>query len=261
MQIDWLTVTAQVLNFLVLVWLLKRLLYGPITRAMQRREKRIADRLEEAAAKRRDAEEEAARLQRQQAELREERERMLDDAREEASRMRSELEKEAREAIATEQASWRADVEKERAEFLRELRAGAVRHIHEVGRAALKDLGDADLEDQIAVRFARRLHELEQPTRDKLRRAVREARYRAQVESAFELGEGAREQVAAAVREVIDSDLKVEFVPTNDLILGIRLRAGGQVVEWSLSGYLDRLEEAVADKLAEVDPAAEPQAA
>ena len=41
MQIDWLTVAAQIVNFLVLVWLLQRFLYKPITNAMHRREERI----------------------------------------------------------------------------------------------------------------------------------------------------------------------------------------------------------------------------
>ena len=37
MQIDWITVAAQIVNFLVLVWILQRLLYRPVTRAMARR--------------------------------------------------------------------------------------------------------------------------------------------------------------------------------------------------------------------------------
>jgi F-type H+-transporting ATPase subunit b len=37
MLIDWFTVGAQVLNFLILVWLLKRFLYGPILDAIDAR--------------------------------------------------------------------------------------------------------------------------------------------------------------------------------------------------------------------------------
>ena len=48
MQIDWFTVVAQIVNFLTLVGLLKKFLYGPIIRAMDDRERRIASRLEEA---------------------------------------------------------------------------------------------------------------------------------------------------------------------------------------------------------------------
>src|SRR5450631_3657146 len=50
MLIDWFTVGAQILNFLVLVWLLKRFLYKPILNAIESREKRIAAELAAAAA-------------------------------------------------------------------------------------------------------------------------------------------------------------------------------------------------------------------
>jgi F-type H+-transporting ATPase subunit b len=49
MQVDWITVAAQMINFLVLVWLLKRFLYGPIIKAMDEREAQIAERMRERA--------------------------------------------------------------------------------------------------------------------------------------------------------------------------------------------------------------------
>jgi F-type H+-transporting ATPase subunit b len=52
MLIDWFTVGAQALNFLILVWLLKRFLYKPILHAIDEREKRIAAELADADAKR-----------------------------------------------------------------------------------------------------------------------------------------------------------------------------------------------------------------
>ncbi len=51
MLIDWFTVVAQALNFLILVWLLKRFLYKPILDALDAREKRIAGKLADADAK------------------------------------------------------------------------------------------------------------------------------------------------------------------------------------------------------------------
>ena len=38
MLVDWFTVLAQVINFFVLVWLLKRFLFKPIVSAMDARE-------------------------------------------------------------------------------------------------------------------------------------------------------------------------------------------------------------------------------
>ena len=52
MLIDWFTIGAQALNFLILVWLLKHFLYQPILNAIDEREKRIAKELADAVAKR-----------------------------------------------------------------------------------------------------------------------------------------------------------------------------------------------------------------
>ena len=51
MLFDWFTFGAQTLNFLVLVWLMKRFLYKPILNAIDAREKRIALALADAALK------------------------------------------------------------------------------------------------------------------------------------------------------------------------------------------------------------------
>ena len=51
MLIDWFTVGAQTINFLILVWLMKRFLYKPILHAIDAREERIAKELADADAK------------------------------------------------------------------------------------------------------------------------------------------------------------------------------------------------------------------
>ncbi|HAB91660.1 MAG TPA: F0F1 ATP synthase subunit B, partial [Pseudomonas sp.] len=45
MSIDWITVLAQIANFLVLLWLLKRFLYRPILDGIDAREAEIARRM------------------------------------------------------------------------------------------------------------------------------------------------------------------------------------------------------------------------
>ena len=66
MLIDWFTVSFQVINFLILIALLKRFLYGPIIRAMEERESTIAARLFEAERAEKEAETRAAFLAKDQ---------------------------------------------------------------------------------------------------------------------------------------------------------------------------------------------------
>ncbi|NER81960.1 MAG: ATP F0F1 synthase subunit B, partial [Leptolyngbya sp. SIO1D8] len=61
MLIDPFTTLAQIVNFLILVTLLKHFLYGPITRTMAQREQTIANRLEQAEQQEIAAQQEAER--------------------------------------------------------------------------------------------------------------------------------------------------------------------------------------------------------
>ena len=100
MSVNWFTVAAQVVNFLILVWLLHRFLYGPIVAAMDRREQRIAERLQDAQRKSDAAAAEADAYRRQREELNAERDRLLAEARLEAETLRSTLIEAARAEMA-----------------------------------------------------------------------------------------------------------------------------------------------------------------
>src|SRR5271163_2056642 len=104
MPINWFTVAAQAINFLILVWLLRRFLYKPILQAIDERAKWIATQLAEAEAKKAEAQKErddfqhkneafdqerAALLKKATDEAKAERQRMLDEARKEADELRA----------------------------------------------------------------------------------------------------------------------------------------------------------------------------
>ena len=77
MLIDWFTVGAQALNFIILVWLLKRFLYKPILDAIDAREKRIAAELADADAKKAEAKKERDEFQHKNEEFDEQRAALL----------------------------------------------------------------------------------------------------------------------------------------------------------------------------------------
>jgi F-type H+-transporting ATPase subunit b len=84
MLIDWFTVGAQVINFLILVWLLKRFLYHPILNALDAREERIAKELADADAKKTEAQKERDEFQHKNEEFDQQRADILSKATEEA---------------------------------------------------------------------------------------------------------------------------------------------------------------------------------
>src|SRR5450432_2377938 len=96
MPIDWFTVVAQVVNFLILVWLLKRFLFKPILRAIDEREKGIAAQLADAEAKNAESQKERADFQHKKEAFDQQRAALLKKATDEATAERQRLLEEAR---------------------------------------------------------------------------------------------------------------------------------------------------------------------
>ena len=91
MLIDWFTIVAQALNFLILVWLLKRFLYKPILHAIDEREKRIAAELANADKNKAEAQKERDEFQHKNEEFDRERAALLSKATDEAQDERQRL--------------------------------------------------------------------------------------------------------------------------------------------------------------------------
>ena len=91
MLIDWFTVGAQALNFLILVWLMKHFLYKPIVHAIDAREKKIAAELADADAKKAEAQKERDEFQHKNEEFDQQRavlfSKATDDAKAERQRL------------------------------------------------------------------------------------------------------------------------------------------------------------------------------
>jgi F-type H+-transporting ATPase subunit b len=240
-QIDWLTVVAQIVNFLVLVWLLQRFLYRPITSAMARREERIETRLSEAKAAREEVEAEAARLREQQQALDASREEMLSEARQEAAASapgsRTTSARRWRPSARPGRRTWRRSGR----HFTTRLRQRAGHQVIDIVGRVLRDYAGSDLAGQVAGTFADRLA-ASTPTRGQARARGGSRGGPARVESSIALKPGARSQITRAIHDCVARDIEVEYHEDGDLLLGVRLTIGEQTVEWSAARFLHRLE-------------------
>lgn len=257
MHIDWLTVSAQIVNFLILVWLLKRFLYRPVMRAMERREQRIRERLREGERKQAEADDEARTYREKQLELEQRREQMLAEAREQAAETRESLERQAREEIEARKRDWRKQLDEQREAFLRELRRRATEQFYTLARRALGDLANAELQEQIARAFITQVEALDAGTRETIEQACRRAGNAARVRSRFELSADSRDRITQALRAWLGEEVEIEYAASDDAPLGIELKAGSQTVAWGFDSYLDEYEKAVRAQLSAVPAAAE----
>lgn len=242
MQIDWLTVAAQIVNFLILVWLLKRLLYRPVLSAMARREKGIAERIDEAARRGEEAANRAREYREKAEALERAREATIAEARSEAAQERRRLLDAARREVDEQRQKWRADLQREAESFRQALKRELATAVVRVSRRALADLADATLERQAVATFLRRLEHLPEAEREPFVRASQPLR----LASSFELDDTVRERL----RTVLGVSTDIEYVRDPELVCGVVLTGAGHKLEWNVADYLGDLVQRVDELLA-----------
>jgi F-type H+-transporting ATPase subunit b len=247
MLIDWFTVGAQALNFVILVWLLKRVLYKPILDAIDAREKRIAAELADAAAKKTEAQKERDEFQHKNEEFDQQRAALLSKATDEAKTERERLLDEARKAADALSAKRQETLGTDARNLSKSVSRRTEEAVFSIARKALADLATTSLEERLSEVFTRRLRGLDSQAKDVLGTALKTDSDPALVRSAFNLPPEQRATIQNALNETFSADIRLRYETSPDLISGIELSAGGQKVDWSIADYLSSMETDVAD--------------
>lgn len=251
MLIDWFTVGAQVVNFLILVWLLKRFLYKPILHAIDEREKRIAKELADADTKKAEAQKERDEFQHKNAEFDQQRTLLMNKVTEEAKTERQRLLDEARQAADIMSAKRQETLRNEAHNLNQAISRRTRLEVFAIARKVLNDLVETSLEERLAVVFIRRLQELDEQSKKSLRESLKTATKPALVRSAFDLPATQRTAIQQMLNQTLSTEILVRFETAPDLISGIELTTNGQKVAWSISDYLVSLEKGVDELLKE----------
>lgn len=251
MLIDWFTVGAQALNFIILVWLLRRFLYKPVLKAIDAREKKIAAELSDAAAKEAEAQKQRDEFEHKNAELDQQRAALLKKATEDASAERRRLLDEARKAADAFSDKRQETLRNDARHLNQAISRRAQQEVFAIARKALADLATVPLEERMAEVFIRRVREMDAPAKATLADAVKKASEPVTVRSAFELSQEARAALQDGLNRAFSADVHIRFETAPDLVSGIELATNGHKVGWNIAEYLGALEKGVGELLQE----------
>lgn len=241
MLIDWFTVAAQTVNFLILVWVLKRFLYKPVLAAIDQREKCIATLLEGAEKKKAEALKEQADFQRKIEEFEQERSRLLLEATTAADTERRKLLEAARQDAEDLRAKLQKAVYGELDSLNRKIEKLAQQEVFSIVRKTLEDLSGVSLEECATQIFVRRLRGMSERQKEAIKAALHASSKPAFVRSAFELAPPQKVAIADVVQPLLDQGVRIEFETKPELIGGLELAAEGQKITWSITDYLTSL--------------------
>ena len=249
MLFDWFTIGAQTLNFLILVWLMKRFLYKPILDAIDAREKRIALALADAAAKQTEAQQKRDEYQQKTGAFDLQRNDLLAKAREEIKAERQRLLDEARQAADALSVKRRDALTSELRSLHQDIARRSQQEVFAIAQKVLSDLAGASLEDRMMEVFTQRLRDLDPEARASLAEALKSSANTALVRSAFDLPPARQDALRQALNDAFPPDIQISYETRPDVMGGIELIANGWKLPWNIADFLASMEQDVDDLL------------
>jgi F-type H+-transporting ATPase subunit b len=243
MEIDLVTLIAQILNFLLLLWVLKKLLYKPLLTAMANRKKDIIKAIEDAEKKQEEA-----------LGLKEENEKMLEDIR----KQKNELLRKAEEEIGIEKTEMsqklREEQEAERVEFKEQLEIEKQRFIKEVNKVVankfakfsktvFSDLSNTDIEAQAIEVFLNKIKDLKKAEIEKINTSAKAHNGEITIATSHDLSKKTADKIKDSIKKIGVNYTKIKFEKDSEIILGVNLKADSYIIAWDLKEFLNSFKE------------------
>ena len=242
MEIDSTSFVLEIINFLVLVWLLKHFLYRPVLDIIAKRQQQIADDLARAEQSSKAAADMVAEYEARNWAIDSERARAREDLGQEIARLRS-AKLAALEAEMAAGRSRSAALEKRQGSELQ--RSSEIQALSLGARFASKLLGrlaSPVLCKQLLELTIEQLSALPEATRQQLQASIDKQQAPIQVCSSHALDESNKQQLEAALHGLGGAAPQVEYTVDPALLAGVVIRADSLVLDANLRAELKLFE-------------------
>lgn len=238
MELNWTTFILEILNFLVLVWLLKRFFYQPVQAMVARRQQGITAQLKEADERRQQAEGLRQQYENRLADWEGEREAARQTLQQEIATERSCLLQELQQGLAAEREKAGVLAEREQGSLLREAEVKALVLGARFAARLLERVASPELEAQLFELLLAELNELPVTQREALAQGHNGKPLEVVVASAYPLNEGQQQRLQQQLQTLVAVGMQFSYQQNPALLAGLRVTVGPWVVHANLNDEL-----------------------
>ena len=238
MELDWVTFSLEILNFLVLLWILKHFLYKPVLNVIAQRQASINDKVEEAIKKQTEAEQLKSQYTNRLTEWENEKKAARHKLDEEIDSLRQQrmqdlnlqLETERQKAEAIQQR--RLEQDKTQAQMTALYQGAAFT------AKLLSQLASPDLEKQLIDLFIAQLQEMPEQQQQTIQSNIDPASNEVQVCSAYPLPQSVQQFLETALNKLINKTITIKYTQDPELIAGLRVSIGAFMLQANIQDEL-----------------------
>ena len=239
MQLDWSTFILEILNFLILIWILKRFLYKPILTMIAERKAAIEQTLATSERTQKEAQALREQYEHRQADWQREKETARAQLLEELTTERNRLMAELQASLDHERERTAAVAQQRADEMARKAEETALTHGAQFAARLLTRVAGPELERSIVVFAFEEVRDLPENRRQAIRASLPQDAVRAEVVTAYPLIPTQRAALSEILQRMIAPSLGCEYREDRSLVAGIRVSIGDWVLEANLHEELE----------------------
>ncbi len=232
------TFLLELINFVVLAYVLHRLLYRPLHEAIERRRQSVRQTQEEAEKARAEAVVIKQELEARLAEMDRKRQEIISQAHNQIEIERKNSLDETERRVVQRQQEARRALASDREEMLEKLSGEIVTQAINLAERLLRQSADSTLQAQLEKHLIETLSGIPADQREQLQRDLK-TEDTALLETARKTGDETLKQINETIISVVGKRLALSVVANPALIGGVRLRIGGHLWDASLAGQLE----------------------
>lgn len=238
MELNWSTFILEIINFGVLLWLLRHFLYKPVLDIIESRRQKINAAVEQARADRVKAESLRDEYNDRLAQWQREREQALEKLQQEFTGQRAKQMKQLQQELDDEREKARVSLQREQQALAGSVEKTALRQGSEFAARLLTPLADATLEAALVQLFISELDNLPEAAREQVRTGAANGEA-VTVSSVWPLDDARQDALRQALGKVLQEDNPaMTFTQDASLLAGLRVVAGGMVLGANLRDEL-----------------------
>ena len=231
MEIDLFTLVAQIINLIILLFLLRKFLYLPVLKAVEARQKLIADELKSAETARKQAQKEEEKCLAKMREIEAQKQDIMARVQQEAQQLASKLTDEANEQYKQYQKRLKDKLTAEQKNFDITVQNLVVEHFNKFADNALKQLAGTDLNELVVRQFEHQLSELSEDEKQSFAEAYQHKKI-VFVKSADVLSDKRKVNLEDMLKNTLrlPDKTKFEYGVDKELVGGLCVQADEQMI-------------------------------
>lgn len=243
MELDWSTFLLEIINFLILVWILKRFLYRPVLEVITRRREQVEKTLHEAHSLRTEAEAMKEQYQHRLRDWEQEKARAWEGLQQALNEERIRQSEQLQTLLAQQREKNRVLEERQLQELAQHKEIAALTLAGRFARRLLERLAGPALEVRLIEVTLEELAKLPAARLEAIRADTRHVDDLIQISTAYPLDETQCQALQQAVDRLLARAVRYEFRQDPSLIAGLRIGLGPWIVQANLREELQLFRE------------------